>query len=199
MPNFGVGMAIFANGKILLTQREDFEVWCLSGGGVEADESLVQTAMREVKEETGLEVRIERLVGIYSMPKSDGGGSHAIIFAGIPVGGTLRADSQEVISLGWFEMNNLPQPMLPWAVRRIKDAFSETGGSAVWRQEYIWPFPPEMKREDLYRLRDESGLSRQDFFLRHFSSEPFLELSEITPPLDSLTGQILNKQSKIKP
>ncbi len=42
MPDFGVGIAIIQESKILLTLREDFEVWCLPGGAVETGESLAQ-------------------------------------------------------------------------------------------------------------------------------------------------------------
>lgn len=68
MTNFGVAVAIFQDEQILLTQREDFEVWCMPGGQLDSNESIAQAAMREVYEETGLEVRLTRLVGIYSKP-----------------------------------------------------------------------------------------------------------------------------------
>src|SRR5829696_4121412 len=61
MPSFGVIVAIMNNGKILLTKREDFEVWCLLGGGVEDGESLAKAAIREAKEETGLDVELTGL------------------------------------------------------------------------------------------------------------------------------------------
>lgn len=65
----GVNVAIVSEGRVLLTRREDFDVWCLPGGQVDAGESLAEAARREVREETGLEVRIERLVGMYSGPR----------------------------------------------------------------------------------------------------------------------------------
>ena len=184
MPNFGVGIAILAGDKVLLTRREDFEVWCLPGGSVEDGESLVQTAQREAREETGLEVRIERLVGVYSKPKWTHGGSHEIIFAASPAGGVLSPDPHEVIETGWFGLNDLPQPILPWMVQEIRDALGGVGGSAVWRQELDWSLPPNLSRNDLYRLRDESGLSRQDFFLKHADQETYSEVSEIPPKAD---------------
>ncbi|MEP6984348.1 MAG: NUDIX domain-containing protein, partial [Chloroflexota bacterium] len=52
--------------RVLLTRRTDNGRWCLPGGAMEAGESLAETCIREVREETGLEVRILRLVGIYS-------------------------------------------------------------------------------------------------------------------------------------
>jgi ADP-ribose pyrophosphatase YjhB (NUDIX family) len=60
MINLGVNVAVIEDGRVLLTQREDFPVWCLPGGGVDPGESLAQAAVREVREETGLEVELER-------------------------------------------------------------------------------------------------------------------------------------------
>jgi ADP-ribose pyrophosphatase YjhB (NUDIX family) len=54
--------------KILLTRRTDNGRWCLPGGAMEAGESLDECCVREVWEETGLEVRVVRLLGIYSTP-----------------------------------------------------------------------------------------------------------------------------------
>ena len=48
MPTIGVVSAIIKHGRILLTQREDLEVWCMPGGAVEDAESLEQAAARGV-------------------------------------------------------------------------------------------------------------------------------------------------------
>jgi ADP-ribose pyrophosphatase YjhB (NUDIX family) len=58
-----------AAGRILLQRRTDNALWSIPGGAMEVGESIAQTAVREVKEETGLEVAPERLVGIYSNPR----------------------------------------------------------------------------------------------------------------------------------
>jgi 8-oxo-dGTP pyrophosphatase MutT (NUDIX family) len=57
-----------AGSKILLTRRTDNGRWCLPGGAMDAGESLEECCVREVWEETGLKVRIVRLIGIYSTP-----------------------------------------------------------------------------------------------------------------------------------
>ena len=179
MANFGVGIAILLENKVLLTRREDFECWCLPGGKVEDGESLGQSAIREIYEETGLIVKIERLVGIYSIPEGPNGGSHDIYFAGVPTGGSLHPDPDEVIEAAWFRLDELPELLSPWHLQPIRDALAGVGGSAVWRQEYPWPFPIGVKRQEIYRLRDESGLPRQDFFRQHFHQGEFPEIREV--------------------
>jgi len=63
----GCSAAIFdAQGRILLTKRADNGQWCLPGGAVEPGESVAEACEREVLEETGLSVRVKRLVGVYS-------------------------------------------------------------------------------------------------------------------------------------
>ena len=57
------------DGRILLHRRRDNEMWALPGGAMELGESLGDCAVREVREETGLEVQPIAVVGIYSDPK----------------------------------------------------------------------------------------------------------------------------------
>ena len=52
--------------KVFLTQRTDNGLWCLPGGKMESGETIEECCQREVREETGLEVRTKRLIGIYS-------------------------------------------------------------------------------------------------------------------------------------
>lgn len=167
MPQLGVSVAILDDGKILLTKREDFEVWCLPGGGVDPGESVAQAAVREALEETGLEVEITRLVGVYSRPNGRLGGLHLILFAARSIGGTLRLQPEEVIDAGYFTTAALPEPLLWGHRRQALDAL--TGADrVVWTHNQRWPFDVELSREALYDMRDRSGLSRQQFYLQHF-------------------------------
>jgi ADP-ribose pyrophosphatase YjhB (NUDIX family) len=150
--------------RVLLTRREDFEVWCLPGGAVDEGESLAEAAVREVHEETGLEVRLLHLVGIYSRPRL--GGYHTLaLFAAEVVGGLLAPDPHEVIEVQWFAAAELPRDLL-WGQReRIEDALAGRVGAvrATHRERPdIWP----SRRSDHYDLRDRSGLSRSDFYRR---------------------------------
>ena len=54
--------------KILLTRRADNGQWCLPSGRMEPGESVAETCAREVLEETGLRVRVTRLLGVYTSP-----------------------------------------------------------------------------------------------------------------------------------
>lgn len=56
-------------GRILVARRRDNDLWTIPGGAMEPGESIAQTAAREVKEETGIDVEITGLVGIYSDPR----------------------------------------------------------------------------------------------------------------------------------
>lgn len=56
------------HGRILLVKRRDNTLWALPGGGHDIGETIADTAVREVKEETGLDVEVTGLVGVYTNP-----------------------------------------------------------------------------------------------------------------------------------
>lgn len=167
-----VNIAIIQANKVLLVKREDFEVWCLPGGHVDAHESVAQAAMREALEETGLEVELTRLVGVYSAAGTNGSSSHAVLFAARPAGGALKWPNDEVLEAGYFPAGRLPEPLVWLHNQRIIDALNGVGGGVARVQRIDWPFEQEMTQETLYQLRDQSGLSRQAFYLRYFGQNP---------------------------
>ncbi len=57
-----------SDGRILLIRRRDNNLWALPGGGMDLGESIEDTARREVREETGLDVEVTDLIGIYTNP-----------------------------------------------------------------------------------------------------------------------------------
>ena len=158
-------VVVIEGGRILLTKREDAEIWCLPGGSVEAGESLARAAVREVREETGLEIVLTHLVGVYSRPGYD---NHQIAFAARVVGGTPRPQVGEVIDLGYFDFEELPS-LLPWHRQPIRDANAGVGGSAAWTLDFLNPFPG-LSRSEVYALRDQSGLGRAEFFTKHIDN-----------------------------
>ena len=66
----GVFALIFDDeGRILLGHRRDVDWWNLPGGGMEVGETVDEALCREVREETGLDVEVGQLVGVYSKPQ----------------------------------------------------------------------------------------------------------------------------------
>lgn len=89
---------------VLLIQRSDNGLWAIPGGGQDIGESVSQAAIREVKEETGIDVRIDRISGIYSNPNHviayDNGEvrqEFSICFHATPIGGAIRTSSESTI------------------------------------------------------------------------------------------------------
>lgn len=164
MLRFGVVMAIFQNDRLLLTKRNDFEIWCLPGGMIDEGESLVEAAVRETREETGLKVEATHLIGLYSQLSVEATG-HTLLFGGRPIGGSLNPDPKEVIDIGYFARHEMPAPVLFSQSQLIEDAWNGLLGSA-YRYEVKIPPGSTLSRKELYAQRDRSGLSRQQFYLQ---------------------------------
>jgi len=178
MPGLAAIIAVIDHGKILLTKREDFEVWCLPGGGVEDGESLAEAAMREAKEETGIDVELTRLVGVYSRIGGMWNDVHAILFAARPIGGELKIQPGETVEVAYFPFDEIPEEVLFGHKKRIEDAINDVNAIAV-RQELNMDDGERPTRKELYTLRDESGLSRQEFYLRRIARAEIREIVEI--------------------
>lgn len=115
--------------KVLLTRRADNGLWCVPGGGMESGESAAEACEREVWEETGLSVRVKRLVGVYSNPDQlviypDGNKIHFVIlgFEVEIVGGELGL-SNETTEAGFFSLQEIEaMPMHGRHKERVEDA-----------------------------------------------------------------------------
>ena len=178
MPGIAVNVAVIHEGKILLTQREDFETWILPSGGVEEGESLAQAAIRETKEETGLDVELTRLVGVYSRLGNWSPG-YMILFAAKPVGGEMKCQVGETIAVEWFAFDEIPTPLSLGHARRIKDAIEGLTGVAVLQEFKLPVMTDKITRQELYELRDRSGLSRQGFYLQVVENAELKETMEV--------------------
>ncbi len=96
------------NNKVLLHQREDFRIWSLPGGHIDEQESWQVAAIREVYEETGYKVEIERLVGEYWQPEMPNGGEIKYVCAGRVIGGEAIKKGAETLQVKWFDIEKLP-------------------------------------------------------------------------------------------
>jgi 8-oxo-dGTP diphosphatase len=107
-PKVAVGTVIRASdGRIVLVKRAiepGYGKWVFPGGYVDRGEEVMMAAIREAKEEAGLDVHIERLIGIYSYA---GRTPIIIVYAATVLAGDLAVD-EEGLEARWFEPSAIP-------------------------------------------------------------------------------------------
>lgn len=113
-PKVAIG-AIVGNdkGQLLLVQRRDSGVWLYPTGWADMGYSASEVVVKEVKEETGIDVKPSRLVAVFDGLRR-GFGSIALyllIFQCEVIGGELQAHPLECADVGWFDEQNLPEPL----------------------------------------------------------------------------------------
>ena len=110
---FAGGCIFNENGEVLLQKRGESKKWGFPGGAVEIGETPQMAAIREIKEETGLDVEIGKTIGIYTdldmvYPNGDRAQSIIIAFELKVVGGNLHCDQTETIDLKFFSKDQKP-------------------------------------------------------------------------------------------
>ena len=124
--------------KILLTRRTDNGRWCLPGGAVDAGESLTEACEREVREETGLIVKVKKLIGVSSNPNmiityADGTRRHVVSmnFEVEVLGGELGL-SDETTAYGYFSRDEMKtMDVMEHHFERIDDALANREAAFV--------------------------------------------------------------------
>jgi len=117
------------SGEILLQKRSgNHNIWGVPGGALEIGESIEAAAIREVKEETGLDVKVDYLVGVYSkylheLPNGDKFQAICYFFKGTVVGGDLCIDNVETYDLRYFSQEKLPPLFVQQHADAIKDFY----------------------------------------------------------------------------
>lgn len=118
-------------GGVLLGRRADIHLWAPPSGVVQLGETPARTIVREVREETGYEVEVVKLIGLYAGAEFEwtyANGDQAQIVSALfecrVVGGTLQADKSEFSDLRYFQQNALPS-LMPRYVRMLREAFQD--------------------------------------------------------------------------
>jgi 8-oxo-dGTP diphosphatase len=99
--------------------------WTLPGGRVEPKESPLAALHREILEETGCRIAIERYVGTYARTDAD---DLVLLFAARILERAAWAPNGEIAALGFFPPASLPQPMNPRHRQRIEDGINGRAG-----------------------------------------------------------------------
>jgi 8-oxo-dGTP pyrophosphatase MutT (NUDIX family) len=125
--------------RVLLSVRSDLHGWELPGGNPGASEPDEAAMRREIFEETGIEVTVERHVGDYVRT---GFRPHtARVFLCRVTGGALRT-SAETANVRWFPLGRIPDTLFPWYREPLEDALADLrepvlrhehqGRAAIW-------------------------------------------------------------------
>ncbi len=108
--------------QVLLCHRQDYDLWNLPGGAMEAGESPVECLKRELKEELGVEVSGLKLIGVYSKPEQT-----EIVFSFVcqMLDQEIKLNN-EADKYAYFGIDQLPPNVSLKQVTRIKDALGNS-------------------------------------------------------------------------
>jgi 8-oxo-dGTP pyrophosphatase MutT (NUDIX family) len=114
------GVAVDADGRVLVIRRRDNGRWEPPGGVLEPDETIENGVVREVREETGVTVAVDGLSGVYqNVPRR----IIALVFRCRPVSG-IPCETDEARDVQWVEPSRIDDLMLPAYAVRIHDALA---------------------------------------------------------------------------
>ncbi|MCX5075617.1 NUDIX hydrolase [Streptomyces sp. NBC_00513] len=117
------GAVLREDGRLLAIRRADNGTWELPGGVLELTESPEAGVRREVVEETGIEVQVDELTGVY---KNTTRGIVALVFRCTPAGGTERT-SEESTAVAWLTPEEVSEQMSEVFAVRLLDALDGDG------------------------------------------------------------------------
>lgn len=116
------GVVVNPAGQVLAIRRRDTGHWQPPGGVLETHETFEQGVRREVTEETGAQVAVERLTGLYKNVKA---GIVAAVFLCHPLT-EPASETSEAAEVAWLDPTDVPRLMTPTFTARVLDAFEDT-------------------------------------------------------------------------
>lgn len=130
---FGVkALIVDASGRVLLVEHTYIEGWHLPGGGIHAGESPKAALIREVAEETGLQVLSEPvLFGVYSH-KIYGASDYPLLYLVKHFSIQPKLPCREIKQIAWFTRDNLPTNVTESTKRRLNEYFDGLSPADIW-------------------------------------------------------------------
>lgn len=169
----GVGILIEMEGGVVLVKRGGQVKpgqWALPSGYIEADESVEEAAIRESREETGLQVELIDLMGVYSFPEGPPTSGIIVFYRARPVGGTLRAgdDALDVRVFAPDELPELPfrthrQALQRWLALRQRTAYTSEERATGFHIREAEPGDADAVLELLRLVDANASLTEQDW------------------------------------
>ena len=117
-PSLVATVMLLDDDRVLLARPHGLHLPVLIAGYVERFETVEEAAVREVKEETGLDAHVEYLLGTYSM-RAMGTNQVAATSVARLVGGELRIQGSELAEAGWHSLNDLPAWPNEWPIGQM--------------------------------------------------------------------------------
>lgn len=126
------GVAVDAEGRVLLVKHTYLHGWWLPGGGVDRGETTQAAVVRELREEAGLIARSEpRLISVHSNERFFPG-DHVLVFAIDAFDLTERTSHGEIAEIGWFALDALPEDTTCATRDRLAEIFGDAPADPNW-------------------------------------------------------------------
>ena len=116
------------DGRVLLVRRADTGGWCLPGGTLEWGETLRESLVREIEEETGAHVvRVGRVTGIYSRPERDPRFHAVTVCVLVNIAEPIRGPNNplEIREAKLFSVEEIPYPLSMEMSEPLRDALRD--------------------------------------------------------------------------
>jgi 8-oxo-dGTP pyrophosphatase MutT (NUDIX family) len=135
----GLGASVIVfdrKGRVLIEQRDDLRNLVFPGGGLEEGETLEQVAIRETKEETGIKIKIKKLVAIALIDtwliKRVG-----FVYVAEKVGGRLKIQPGETVAVRFVDKSELKSLLGPWHLSKLKAAIDQDKKIKILRRQNL--------------------------------------------------------------
>ncbi|MCL4460086.1 MAG: orotate phosphoribosyltransferase [Chloroflexi bacterium] len=202
-PKLVVGVIPMQQGRVLLCRRgiePGYGRWTFPSGYVELGESVEDAARRETREEANVDVRLDRLLGVYSRPTSQ---VATVVYIGTIIGGEAAPGNEET-EVHFFALDGLPELAFWTTEKALADCFSllrrpEGGASYLREVTTSKGMETELKQVLSLALFEIGSLKFGEFILRSGMRSPiYLDLRLLIshPPVLKQVAQAVIEKLK---